>query len=144
MRSPAIGQPMKFLIKSLFGSVLLTFGSLFLLAALLIPFDKTETPEDRNNMVIGSLIFGLPMTAGGSFFLWSAAENRRQRKRDRLQSSFYKILKENKGYITVMRLAMATKVSGDEAQQFLTEKAKEFNADFKVTENGSIIYKFDL
>lgn len=48
------------------------------------------------------------------------------------------------GYITVMRLAMATKVSGDEAQQFLTEKAKEFNADFKVTENGSIIYKFDI
>ncbi len=143
MRSPAIGQPMK-VIKLLSGSFLLAFGGLFLLAALLIPFDKTETPEDRNSALLGCLLLGLPMTTGGSFLLWSVAENRRQTKRDRLQSSFYQILKENNGDITVMRLAMATKVSGDEAQQFLTEKAKEFNADFKVTENGSVVYKFDL
>lgn len=143
MRSPAIGQPMK-VIKLLSGSFLLAFGGLFLLAALLIPFDKTETPEDRNSALLGCLLLGLPMTTGGSFLLWSVAENRRQTKRDRLQSSFYQILKENNGDITVMRLAMATKVSGDEAQQFLTEKAKEFNADFKVTENGSVVYKFDI
>lgn len=143
MRSPAIGQPMK-VIKLLSGSFLFAFGGLFLLAALLIPFDKTETPEDRNSALLGCLILGLPMTTGGSFLLWSVAENRRQTKRDRLQSSFYQILKENNGDITVMRLAMATKVSGDEAQQFLTEKAKEFNADFKVTENGSVVYKFDI
>lgn len=143
MRSPAIGQPMK-VIKLLSGSFLFAFGGLFLLAALLIPFDKTETPEDRNSALLGCLLLGLPMTTGGSFLLWSVAENRRQTKRDRLQSSFYQILKENNGDITVMRLAMATKVSGDEAQQFLTEKAKEFNADFKVTENGSVVYKFDI
>lgn len=143
MRSPAIGQAMK-VIKLLSGSFLFAFGGLFLLAALLIPFDKTETPEDRNSALLGCLLLGLPMTTGGSFLLWSVAENRRQTKRDRLQSSFYQILKENNGDITVMRLAMATKVSGDEAQQFLTEKAKEFNADFKVTENGSVVYKFDL
>jgi len=143
MRSPAIGQPMK-VIKLLSGSFLFAFGGLFLLAALLIPFDKTETPEDRNSALLGCLILGLPMTTGGSFLLWSVAETHRQTKRDRLQSSFYQILKENNGDITVMRLAMATKVSGDEAQQFLTEKAKEFNADFKVTENGSVVYKFDI
>lgn len=143
MRSPAIGQPMK-VIKLLSGSFLLAFGGLFLLAALLIPFDKTETPEDRNSALLGCLILGLPMTTGGSFLLWSVAETHRQTKRDRLQSSFYQILKENNGDITVMRLAMATKVSGDEAQQFLTEKAREFNADFTVTENGSVVYKFDI
>ncbi|MBD2547753.1 hypothetical protein [Planktothricoides raciborskii] len=132
------------LIKLLSGSFLLTFGSLCLLVAILLPFDKTETPEDKNSAIIGALMFGLPMTAGGSFLLWSVAETHRQTKRDRLQSSFYQILKENNGDITVMRLAMATKVSGDEAQQFLTEKAKEFNADFKVTENGSVVYKFDI
>lgn len=143
MRSPAIGQAMK-VIKLLSGSFLFAFGGLFLLAALLIPFDKTETPEDRNSALLGCLLLGLPMTTGGSFLLWSVAENRRQTKRDRLQSSFYQILKENNGDITVMRLAMATKVSGDEAQQFLTEKAREFNADFTVTENGSVVYKFDL
>ncbi|KOR34802.1 MULTISPECIES: hypothetical protein [Planktothricoides] len=131
-------------IKLLSGSFLFAFGGLFLLAALLIPFDKTETPEDRNSALLGCLILGLPMTTGGSFLLWSVAETHRQTKRDRLQSSFYQILKENNGDITVMRLAMATKVSGDEAQQFLTEKAKEFNADFKVTENGSVVYKFDI
>jgi len=143
MRSPAIGQAMK-VIKLLSGSFLFAFGGLFLLAALLIPFDKTETPEDRNSALLGCLLLGLPMTTGGSFLLWSVAENRRQTKRDRLQSSFYQILKENNGDITVMRLAMATKVSGDEAQQFLTEKAREFNADFTVTENGSVVYKFDI
>lgn len=143
MRSPAIGQPMK-VIKLLSGSFLLAFGGLFLLAALLIPFDKTETPEDRNSALLGCLILGLPMTTGGSFLLWSVAENRRQTKRDRLQSSFYQILKENHGNITVMRLAMATGVSGNEAQQFLTEKAKEFNANFNITENGSIIYEFEV
>lgn len=143
MRSPAIGQAMK-VIKLLSGSFLFAFGGLFLLAALLIPFDKTETPEDRNSALLGCLLLGLPMTTGGSFLLWSVAETHRQTKRDRLQSSFYQILKENNGDITVMRLAMATKVSGDEAQQFLTEKAKEFNADFKVTENGSVVYKFDI
>ncbi len=143
MRSPAIGQPMK-LIKLLSGSFLLTFGSLCLLVALLTPFDKTQTPEDKNSAIIGALMFGLPMTAGGSFLLWSVAENHRQTKRDRLQSSFYQILKENHGNITVMRLAMATGVSGNEAQQFLTEKAKEFNANFNITENGSIIYEFEV
>ena len=143
MRSPAIGQAMK-LIKLLSGSFLFAFGGLFLLAALLIPFDKTETPEDRNSALLGCLLLGLPMTTGGGFLLWSVAETNRQTKRDRLQSSFYQILKENNGDITVMRLAMATKVSGDEAQQFLTEKAREFNADFTVTENGSVVYKFDI
>lgn len=144
MRSPLLGQPMKFLIKSFFGGIFLTVGSFFLLAALLMPLDKTQTPEEKNSAMLACLILGLPITTGGSFLLWSAGATRLQAKQARLQSSFYKLLKENKGYITVMRLAMATKVSGDEAQQFLTEKAKEFNADFKVTENGSIIYKFDI
>ncbi len=144
MRSPAIGQPMK-LIKLLSGSFLFAFGGLFLLAALLIPFDKTETPENKNSALLGCLTLGLPMTTGGSFLLWSVAENRRQTKRDILTSTFYQILKESNGNITVMRLAMATGVSGNEAQQLLTEKAKEFNGNFNITKNGSIIlYEFEV
>ncbi len=144
MRSPPLGQPMK-IIKLLSGSFLLTFGGLFLLAALLIPFDKTETPENKNSALLGCLILGLPMTIGGSFLLWSVAENHRQTKRDILTSTFEQILKESNGNITVMRLAMATGVSGNEAQQLLTEKAKEFNGNFNITKNGSIIlYEFEV
>lgn len=132
------------LIKLLSGSFLLAFGSLFLCAAILIPFDPDDTSESKTNAILGCLLLGLPSTTGGGLLVWSLVETRRKEKRDLIQSTFYRLLEETNGNITILRLAMAAEISGVEAEKFLTEKAKEFNANFEVTEEGGIIYQFDV
>ena len=37
---------------------------------------------------------------------------------------------------------MEATISAQEAQQYLETYSKEFNADFEVTEEGNMIYKF--
>jgi len=132
------------LIKLLSGSFLLAFGSFFLCAAILIPFDPDDDAESKTNAILGCLLLGLPSTTGGGLLVGSLVQNRRQEKRDRIQSSFYRVLEETNGHITTLRLAMAAEISGVEAEKFLNEKAKEFHANFEVTEEGNIIYQFDL
>jgi cobalamin biosynthesis protein CbiG len=132
------------LIKLLSGSLLLAFGGFFLCAAILIPFDPDDTAESKTEAILGCLLLGVPSTSGGGFLIGNLRETRKKEKRDRIQSSFYRVLEETNGNITTLRLAMAAEISGKEAEKFLNEKAQEFNANFQVTEDGGIVYQFDL
>jgi hypothetical protein len=66
-----------------------------------------------------------------------------KRKRDRLQSIFYWLLKEGKGQLTLLSFAMEAQLSAEAARQYLDQKAKEFNATFGVCDGGGIVYIFN-
>ncbi|MBD2596776.1 hypothetical protein H6G74_20935 [Nostoc spongiaeforme FACHB-130] len=97
------------------------------------------------------LIFGVPtMVLGGwlslSLYRRSKTEQKaiQQQASDRLQSIFYQMLQQNHGRVTVLGFAMQSQLPASVAREFLDEKAKEFNANFKVNEEGGVSYHFDV
>ena len=54
------------------------------------------------------------------------------------------MLLENQGRVTLLSFAMQSQLPAAEAKQYLDKKAKEFNANFQVTEEGAVSYHFDV
>jgi hypothetical protein len=100
---------------------------------------------------VNGLIFGLPSLALGG---WLALGMRRQGKKEEsaiakqidlhLQSMFYRMIAENQGRITVLGFAMQSQLPAATAREFLDDQAKQFNANFKVSEDGAVSYHFDI
>jgi hypothetical protein len=97
------------------------------------------------------LIFGIPtLILGGWLSLGLYRESQEEKRainqqmNEHLQSLFYQMLQENKGRMTVVGFAMKSQVPAASARQYLDEKAKEFNANFKVSEEGSVSYHFEI
>ncbi|MHC0061935.1 hypothetical protein ACWATR_03285 [Nostoc sp. UIC 10890] len=108
------------------------------------------TPED-DNTAVGGLIFGVPSLTLGAWLALGLYRQSRQEKKalnqqrsDRLQSIFYEMLQENHGRVTVLGFAIQSQIPAANARQYLDEKAKEFNANFKVNEEGAVSYHFDV
>ena len=59
-------------------------------------------------------------------------------------SQFYQILETNNGKISLLNFAMQSQLPAAEAREFLDQKAQEFNANFEVSDEGSISYHFDI
>ena len=69
-------------------------------------------------------------------------------KKEVLYDTFYELLELRGGKVTSLNLAMEVakegiQITGKEANDFLTEKAKEFNHSFLLGENGEVIYDFE-
>ncbi|MGF1936573.1 MAG: hypothetical protein RM347_019660 [Nostoc sp. ChiQUE02] len=124
--------------------------------AIILPKDEYEfnapnsTYED-DNTAVGGLIFGVPTLTLGTWLALGLYRQSRQEKKainqqvsDRLQSIFYEMLQENHGRVTVLGFAMQSQLPAANARQYLDEKAKEFNANFKVNEEGAVSYHFDV
>ncbi|MEH2091510.1 hypothetical protein [Nostoc sp.] len=124
--------------------------------AIIIPTDEYEfnapnaTYEDNNTAAAG-LIFGVPTLTLGTWLALGLYRQSRQEKKainqqvsDRLQSIFYEMLQENNGRVTVLGFAIQSQLPAAHARQYLDEKAKEFNANFKVNEEGAVSYHFDV
>ncbi|WP_373528318.1 hypothetical protein [Nostoc sp.] len=124
--------------------------------AIILPIDEYDFPAlnatyEDNNSAVGGLIFGVPTLTLGTWLALGLYRQSRQEKKalnqqvsDRLQSVFYEMLQENHGRVTVLGFAMQSQLPAANARQFLDEKAKEFNANFKVNEEGAISYHFDV
>jgi len=106
--------------------------------------DSKATPGDREGAFIVALMFGLPPTAFGSWLLFSNVLRSKQEERDRLRAAFFRLLQENSGHLTVLRFSMETGLEGEAAKMYLDSRAKEFNAAYNVTEEGSFSYYFNL
>jgi len=93
-------------------------------------------------VVLPILKVGLPLAiaAGG----WHHLQKRRQRQQALLDHAFYKLLKEHDGYITTLEFAMTAKLSGAVARQYLDNRAKEFSAQFGISEVGEVFYIFPV
>jgi hypothetical protein len=69
-------------------------------------------------------------------------------KKEVLHSTFYELLEIKGGKLTSLNFAMevnknGANISGKEANDFLIQKAKEFNHQFRVGENGEVFYDFE-
>jgi hypothetical protein len=106
---------------------------------------------ELDTTAVNGIIFGLPSLALGG---WLALGMFRQGKREKnaiaqqidlqLQSMFYRMIAENEGRITVLGFAMQSQLPPATAREFLDDQAKQFNANFKVSEDGAVSYHFDI
>lgn len=145
------------LARGIIGYGLLGLGSLFLLVSFITLFAVNDDSSNTDNAIVVSVIIGgifgaLPF-AGGIVILRSGkgagTETAgqvvpRQSREEILRASFFDLVKENQGQVTLMQFAMAANVSGEAAQQYLQDRAKEFGADFQVNDQGTVIYIFPL
>ena len=120
-------------------------------------FDFPSGPElkdaihERNRAALGGFIFGLPTSVLGGWLAVSLYNQKRLQKKaltqkvnEQLQSTFYRMVLENEGRITVLKFAMHSQLPASTAKEYLDQKAKEFNADFTISEDGGISYYFDV
>jgi len=82
----------------------------------------------------------IPMLAG--WWIWQRYEIGQQAQRETLNTSFYHLIQTHQGQVTILDLAMTAHVSAIAARQYLDSKAKEFSAQFEVTDQGDLIYLF--
>jgi hypothetical protein len=107
-------------------------------------------PQINANIQQG-LVFGVPtLVLGGWLSLGLYRESRKERKaiaqqaNERLQGIFYEMLQESNGRISVLGFAIQTELPATVARKYLDEQAVLFNASFRVSEEGSISYNFDV
>jgi hypothetical protein len=139
------------LLQKLSAGFLLSFGFIFLLVSVSAVFDKNSDEKDKNSAFFGGLALGVPFIAGGGAILWGLHRDSRkkllaqtQEEEERLRTIFFNMLDREKGKVTVLRLAMEAKISGDAARHYLDLKAKEFDTTFEVGEQGEITYQFNI
>jgi hypothetical protein len=114
-------------------------------------FVNNSAVSANNNTAAGGLIFGVPtVILGGWLTLGLYRQSRQdkkalnQQKSEQLQSTFYQMIEENKGRITVLSFAMQSELPAAEARKYLDDRAKEFHANFKVSEDGAVSYHFEV
>lgn len=73
---------------------------------------------------------------------WRHLQRKKRQKQALLKEVFYQLVQENQGYVTPLDLAVKADISGDEAQSYLQECAREFSADLEVSDRGNLIYFF--
>ena len=129
--------------KKISAGLLLTIGFVFLMVPVVVLMRQDATPEDRMDAV-GGFVIGFPAAVWGGWLAWSLKRQNQNEGYDRLHYRFYRLLQEGNGQITVMRFAMEANLPAATAKQYLDEKAKEFDADFGVSEAGGIFYYFIL
>lgn len=139
------------LIKKIAAGILLTIGVPIVLMGAVEGFNSDTSPEDREGALAALFLFGVPATGLGGWLVHGLYQQDQQQKqalkdaeRDRLQSTFFALLEADNGYITVLRFAIETQLSGEEAKQFLDQKALEFDATFEADEKGGVSYHFQL
>lgn len=78
----------------------------------------------------------------GAGWIWRYYHHQHQKRLTQLNSVFYQLIQENQGRLTTLDLAMKTQLPGDLVQKYLEKRAREFSANFEVTEQGGILYYF--
>ncbi len=130
------------LITKVTAGVLLGIGVPLILLAVVLLADPKATDKEEGALAL--CIFGIPPTALGSWLVLGGRRRSEQQEHDRLQSIFFKILKQGDGRITALGFAMETGLTGAMAKAYLDERAEEFTANFDVDEEGNMSYRFNL
>lgn len=110
-------------------------------------YEATTNPS----MGVGGFVFGVPTAILGAWLTLSLYRQSKHEKKmlqqemsDRLQSVFYRMIQENHGRVTLLGFAMQSQLPPGTAKEYLDSRAKEFNANFKISEEGSVSYLFDI
>ncbi|MBE9116207.1 hypothetical protein IQ249_09895 [Lusitaniella coriacea LEGE 07157] len=134
-------------IKKILSGLLITGGAVFLFVAASVVLTPAEERTDWEiDAAIGCIILGLPPVVAGSWLGLSTYRQTKTQKRaqEDLRSTFFRLLEQNQGQITVLRLAMEAQIPAEQAKEFLDRNAQDFNATFETDENGGIVYLFSL
>jgi ribosomal protein L7/L12 len=106
--------------------------------------DDPQAQVDERTMAIGSfLILGAPPIVLGSALWWTTQQRDQALAAERLKNTFFHVLQQAQGRISVLDFAMAAKLDGDAAKLYLDDQAREFNANFDVNAEGAVLYCFD-
>ncbi|MEL6457564.1 MAG: hypothetical protein AAFQ91_04840 [Cyanobacteria bacterium J06621_15] len=135
---------MKFLTKVSAG-LLLSFSSIFLMhvtVEALSTKNNQATQEEKQQRAFAGLALGLSGVGLGSLLIMSLKKQNQKQLTSHLQSTFYRLVEEQKGQISLLRFAKEAEVTGEEAKLFLDIKAQEFNATFDHSQNGGVYYHF--
>jgi hypothetical protein len=132
---------------------LISLGTFFALVAAYI-YRNDGVPNEKAFVTIA-----IPALLSGAAFVESGRllrSNRRSRIRsdDRtldaeveqahLRKIFYQLVTDRQGAFTLIQFAIAAGTSPEVAQDFLNHHATTFNANFTVTEEGSVVYQFPV
>jgi hypothetical protein len=116
-----------------------------------INFDASADAEEKSSVMLGSLLLGGPPAVLAGWLFWGMHHDRKRHLQaqqeselDKLQRVFYELLDANQGRVTVFQFARTAEVSAPEAKAYLDDRAKEFEADFDVGDEGAIIYRFPV
>ena len=107
----------------------------------------TPTSDPTVPLILGiGLLLAILVSRGliPSVADWKYKAAFQREESDRLQSALYRLIKEGRGEITLVRFAMETRLSPDVAQRFLNEQAEVFNANCEIKDDGSILYHFHI
>ncbi|MEO0686526.1 MAG: hypothetical protein AAFY76_16175, partial [Cyanobacteria bacterium J06649_11] len=126
---------MKFLTKVSAG-LLLSLGSIFLMHVTVeaLSTDNNKATQEQKREMAGklnaALALGLSGVGFGSLMILSLKKQNQKQLTSHLQYTFYRLVEENKGQISLLRFAKEAEITGQEAKLFLDSKAQEFNATF--------------
>jgi hypothetical protein len=114
-------------------------------------FPPPNAAGESKDTIVSGIIFGVPSTILGTWLALGLYKQGRQDKKalkqqntEQLQAQFYQMLLQNQGRVTLLNFAMQSQLPAAEAKQYLDKKAKEFNANFQVNEEGAVSYHFDV
>ncbi len=137
-------------VKTILAGILLGIGVPITVACavgLLSLNNLQNSPNNERVDISGTIatliFFGLTPTLMGGWLVWGTSQQGQRQDRDRLQATFFKLLREHNGHINVLRFSMEANISGEAAKAYLDERAREFNAAFNVSEEGKLFYTFD-
>ncbi|MCC5898280.1 MAG: hypothetical protein EA395_08950 [Phormidium sp. GEM2.Bin31] len=142
------------LIRAILGIFAYGGAAFFLLVAIVVLFDAEGTLLEN----VLAFLFCLGFTAGfaklGQWLMQhppllggnrqKSIKAKASTEAERLQKVFYEVVQSNQGSITVMQFAIASGLSGEAAKTYLDQQAKQFEATFHVSDNGTIYYQFPL
>lgn len=132
------------LVKRVAAGVLLTWGFICAVRVVDVSLDRHIDPLDRRNIIVACLMLGTPALAGSGWLVWHEHQRQQQQIEHRLQAIFFQLLRQGEGYIAVLPFAMQTDLNAAEAKAYLDQRAREFQADFQVSDTGQVFYYFDV
>lgn len=120
--NPGIGLVVRY--GAIFGGTLCLVGLVFTLLHKLLPLLHVLVP---------ALIL---------WWLWQRYRKVQTRQQKHLHTTFYHLLRDHQGRMTLLDFAMTAEIPAIAAQSYLNSRAKEFSARFEVTEQGDVVYVF--
>ena len=131
-------------LKTIWATVLLSLGIVLIGSGIYAPFNSAISKEEQREEAIACLVFGVPLAAWGGWIFLGLRQDKQQQERDRLNAAFSKLLTQSDGRITTLAFSMETGLSGEMAKVYLDERAKEFDANFDVDDEGNVNYRFHV
>ena len=132
-------------LKKIFAGLLLIIGVSITSLVSIDFLNPNSTQEDKEGALAAVFLFGVPSTAIGSWLLWSLKQDDKQRINQLEQQKeqiFLNLSQETEGKITITQFALTAQISIEEAKEYLDIKAKQLDANFEVSNEGGIVYKF--